>query len=626
MKSKADPSYTPILAGQQVSFFSFPAYLANLMKQYSPRWTLFLLSAIFCFAVALFLRSLLFAHVPNGLNRDEAALGYNAYSLIKTGMDEYGKRWPVSITSFGDQKLPGYVYLLIPFISLLGLETWVVRLPSLIAGLFLVIEIGYLGYQVSKRLDWDEWASWGVSTVGMLFIAVAPWANHFSRVAYEAHIALVLFILGFITYLAATEKGRARAVERFLLIVTSGAWSLTFLTYHTYHIFIPLIIVGLVVIDWRKLIRTDKLGVITGALIGISAVLILLLGGVFQANQIKSQGITPFKTTTLNRQHVSFRALMPDNDALYTHLLFNKATEAITIFAQNYLSAFSANFFFVHGSNHGDHNPGHMANMHLYIAPFLFLGVLYLWEQRKRRIAQQLFAWLFLAIIPASLTIQPQHEIRISPIFPVICLIAAIGCITFIQGLKKSWLQMSFVIGIFLVITLSTFRMGLEYLYIIPVRIQTHEQFTLLAHAMIKYGADGNPVITNSESSSPYIWYLFESKYDPATFIKNVHRYAPDKEGFIHVKQIGNIYFQTIDWDVLTQRACKQKITLILPLKDLPDDRVKMADMLQEEDLITRNGATAYQVWTMDMSRVSEDTKNKICQENEELMSVKNKD
>jgi hypothetical protein len=106
-------------------------------------------------------------------------------------------------------------------------------------------------------------------------------------------------------------------------------------------------------------------------------------------------------------------------------------------------------------------------------------------------------------------------------------------------------------------------------------------------------------------------------------FVQNVQRYEPDKEGFIHVKQLDNIYFQTIDWDQLTSWACTKKLVLILPPKDLPEDKVKNVAMTEEEDLITANGATAFQVWSWDMSRVTEGTKHTLCNENTARLDLK---
>ena len=70
--------------------------------------------------LAAVLRLYRLADFPAGLNADEAALGYNAYSLLLTGKDEHGHSWPVNLESFGDFKPAGYAYLLIPFIKVLA--------------------------------------------------------------------------------------------------------------------------------------------------------------------------------------------------------------------------------------------------------------------------------------------------------------------------------------------------------------------------------------------------------------------------------------------------------------------------------------------------------------------------
>ena len=63
---------------------------------------------------------------------DEAALGYNAYSIIQTGRDEYGQFLPLIFKSFGDYKPGFYVYLTIPFIKIFGLNEISVRFPSIL--------------------------------------------------------------------------------------------------------------------------------------------------------------------------------------------------------------------------------------------------------------------------------------------------------------------------------------------------------------------------------------------------------------------------------------------------------------------------------------------------------------
>src|SRR3972149_424312 len=67
-------------------------------------------------------------------NADEAAIGYNAYSLIETGKDEHGNTWPIHFQSFNDYKPGLYFYLVLPFVKALGLNEWAVRIPGALLG------------------------------------------------------------------------------------------------------------------------------------------------------------------------------------------------------------------------------------------------------------------------------------------------------------------------------------------------------------------------------------------------------------------------------------------------------------------------------------------------------------
>src|SRR3989338_6064840 len=68
--------------------------------------------------------------LPNSLSDDEAAVGYNAYSILLTGKDEFGKAFTLAFRFFGAYTPPLYVYLVIPFIKLFGVSAAAVRIPS----------------------------------------------------------------------------------------------------------------------------------------------------------------------------------------------------------------------------------------------------------------------------------------------------------------------------------------------------------------------------------------------------------------------------------------------------------------------------------------------------------------
>ncbi len=102
------------------------------------------LLVLLIFLIALTLRIYKISDYPAGLNADEAAIGYNAYSLLSTGKDEFGHPWPLSFQSFNDYKPGLYFYIVLPFVKFLGLNEFSVRLPSALLGSLTVIAVYFL--------------------------------------------------------------------------------------------------------------------------------------------------------------------------------------------------------------------------------------------------------------------------------------------------------------------------------------------------------------------------------------------------------------------------------------------------------------------------------------------------
>jgi hypothetical protein len=557
----------------------------------------FLIGYLIAIVVAACIRLPYFGQLPFGLNRDEAALGYNAYSLLKAGHDEYGRSWPVSITSFGDQKLPGYVYTLIPFIASLGLRPEVVRLPSLLAGLVVIGGVGVLCLQLTNKRQYQLKHRLTLSWLAMLLIAISPWGNHMSRVTYEAHLAMALLVSGMCTYFEALQS-TSKLRQRKFLIATASLWSATLLTYHSYQLFLPLLVGLFFLIDRKRIIKLDQAGVRVGLAIGVLTLGILFFGGVWSANQQKNKGITPFGISDLRAQAAGFRYYLPGNNALYEKVLVNSLTEAVVRFGQNLVQVPAGSFLFVNGTGHGDHNPGNITNLHLFIAPFILIGLLWLWEHRQGVEAQRLAAWLSVALIPSALTISPQHTIRFSPAFPLLELCAALGIWALWRRLHRPWQRWSMMMLGIGVISLAVMRLVIQYFYAIPQSFPSQEKNHLLAKTLMTYQNRGLPVITQSPSNSPYIWYLFESKFDPQR-VSAIQHYGADEEGFTHVKQIDNLFFETINWDDLFERAKSSPLILVFKPQEIPDDKRSDQHMQLLEVITDRKSQTLYEVWSL---------------------------
>src|SRR3989344_2849602 len=137
------------------------------------------------FAVLTLAFILRFYHLgqnPLSLNWDETSNAYNAYSILKTGRDEYERFLPLYNRSFDDYKPPLYMYLNVPTVAIFGLTPFAARLPSALFG-FLTVPLIY--FLVRKLFNQKLMA-----LAAMFLLAISPWHIQFSRVGFEANVGL----------------------------------------------------------------------------------------------------------------------------------------------------------------------------------------------------------------------------------------------------------------------------------------------------------------------------------------------------------------------------------------------------------------------------------------------------
>ena len=104
--------------------------------------------------LAGFLRFYNISNIPPSLNWDEAALGYNAYTLGLDGKDEFGKFLPVQyLESFGDFKPVLYSYLAAVPVKIFGLGEFGVRFPSALLGTLTVFLTYFLVKEIFPKKD-----------------------------------------------------------------------------------------------------------------------------------------------------------------------------------------------------------------------------------------------------------------------------------------------------------------------------------------------------------------------------------------------------------------------------------------------------------------------------------------
>lgn len=137
--------------------------------------------------VAAGLRIIGLTSAPPGLHQDEAANAWNAWCLLQTGVDQGGAPWPVFyFRALGENRTPLFLYLLLPFQLVGGLNVWTTRLPNAVGGVACVV----LAYYIGRR-----WFGAGTGLAAAGLVALCPWTIHQSRWGHEGGAVLLLTLL-----------------------------------------------------------------------------------------------------------------------------------------------------------------------------------------------------------------------------------------------------------------------------------------------------------------------------------------------------------------------------------------------------------------------------------------------
>ena len=526
---------------------------------------------IFFLALIFFLGTVLrfyqLGRVPVELNRDEASLGYTAYALLQTGREEHGVPWPINIESFGDWKLPGYVYTLIPFIKVFGLKPWVVRLPSALAGSLIILLTGLITLSLSKNKK--------LSLLSALLVAISPWGIHLSHLAYEANLAMFFFLIGLICFIVGESlKGGPRKIgeSNFWGLLFVFFWGLTLFTYHSYQIFTPLMLFALSFFYKKRFL----------SLLAIFFILILLFTSI-SANQTKYASLSILAKKTYSAQINQERSYFQSQKlaALYS----NYPEKFLNQVQRNIANLFSARFFFFEGGAHGSHDIAGTGKM--YPIEFIFLSstAIYLLAKIKPACRQAgskkletyeklILYWLLAASVAPLITLDSAHSIRFSPALPALSFLSAYGLshlsLLFPSPIHRRGIKGEVVLSVISIILLySTLNFLITYFVVAPQRDLNNWNWQIKTLTQLIKDKKNNfdHVIMPGNTWSPYIYFLFYWKYDPQLIAQNVHYQELTNEGFKHVKQLENIYFskredlrghnlfvmkeQEINWDTL---------------------------------------------------------------------------
>lgn len=287
--------------------------------------------------VAVLVRTVGITDNPPGFFTDEASIGYNAYTILKHGVDEHGESWPVLFEAFGEFKLPVYIYGTIPFIAVLGLTELAVRLASATFGIATIVTVFLLaGAAFQQR---------AAALAAAFFLAIMPWHIHYSRTGFGELISFVPFVTLSLYLFIRGIRDDSR-----LLIFAGAAFGITLYTYRAAWVVVPLLLILIVILYWRELMDKGKHAALGAAMLAVISIPILLHLLSDSGDRSQDAGILKLGLSTGG---------------------------TINLFVKQYLSHFSLSFLFFEGDQHfitRHYLPG-SGHLHLIQLPLILAGL-----------------------------------------------------------------------------------------------------------------------------------------------------------------------------------------------------------------------------------------------------------
>jgi 4-amino-4-deoxy-L-arabinose transferase-like glycosyltransferase len=310
---------------------------------------------------------------PPGLNQDEAANAWSAYCLLKTGKDYSGGSWPIFYTrNVGGNSSTLYVYLLLPFQAIGGLNVYTTRLPAAIGGVLTV----WLIYFVGRRL-------FGPATAlaAAALLAIDPWHLQHSRNGLESSITPLASIapLALLLWVGLqTSDNNKSAGPRPIAAGLGGVLTgIGCYGHWEVRLFIPVFLFLTVLFTlpgWRKTIKTRK---------GALAVILFFAGFAALWGPLMWQHI--FYPEGIGR-HALFQQEWIGSVPLY---------EALKNMAVRYIKHFGPYFLFVESDPIPYFSPPRMGHFYWYMAPLMLAGVIsLLWRTKASFSARVIIAFV----------------------------------------------------------------------------------------------------------------------------------------------------------------------------------------------------------------------------------------
>jgi 4-amino-4-deoxy-L-arabinose transferase-like glycosyltransferase len=487
--------------------------------------------------------------VPPGLTPDEASLGYNTYSILKTGRDEFGTILPIVFKSFGDYKPGLYVYFDIPFVAILGLSEVSVRLPSVVSGILIVWLIYLICY---------VWFDKKIGYLAAFVAAINPYLIYFSRGAWEANVSLMLTLAGIYFFLKAIYKPRFLAYSAVL-------FTSTLLMYQGAKFSTSLVLLLLVLTNWKNFwkIKTKYLikSVVLGGVISIPILLSLFNGQAYR--------LTIFSIFSYPRPASEIQT--------YAGPLFNifhsDQLNYFRMIMSRWFNFYSGQFLFFAGDLANPvHTPPYQGVLLISDLVLLPLGFFALFKKRLTGGYLFILLWFLLAPFSAAISRDQTNAVRsLNASIPIVIIIS-FGLATITDRISKWKYKIPCYLLLATCYSFSIIYFLDSYFVHLPIHNSQYSRYGYkqVVEYLTTVESNYDHIFVEQSFNQPYIYFLFFQKYDPSKWQPQANLVNSQYIGDVGFEtKLDKIEFQQIDWSKL--RNLHNLLVVVDPNKIPPE-------------------------------------------------------
>lgn len=504
-------------------------------------------------AVSVILRFWQLGKVPISPDWDEVALGYNAYSIIHTGRDEFGKFLPVVLRSFDDYKPALYMYLAIPSVFIFGLNVFAVRFPAAFFGVIGVLTTFFLIRELFKEYKYRDI----LALLSSFLLAISPWDIQFSRIGFESHIGDVFNVLGLLFFLKGLKKP-------WLLFVSALLFGLNIYVYQSEKVFTPLLVFILIAIYFKDFIKIPKKFIIGFFVLAIVIVLPMFL--YINSNKealLRVTGTSVFSDQTqLLKSDIQKLEIDQVNNDKIGQILDNRRIVYFKTIADGYLSHFNFNWLFIRGDLARHHAPN-MGLLYLWEFPFILIGIYSLFFSKfNKKTKLLIFGWLLIVPIPASVTSGVPHAVRTMNFIPLYEIFTALGLVSFFISIDRKAFFKKISYSILILFAIFNFIYYLNQ-YFVQQNYFTALDWQYGWEPAVDYVKDVESkydkiIVTDKQPlDRSYMFFAFYLRYPPDKYQKETQNQSG---GFAEIHSFSKFEFRPIDW----AKDSQEKKTLLI--------------------------------------------------------------